>query len=171
VTTPGQWCFKIVAALADREPELKARFIGDALFLPVHSTQERWSLLQYLSMSVRSGDVIGVLFGEDNRILEIGAVVRAEVLEVGDRPQYPHLSCVELGGEGAPRYLAKQHSRYEQLLRQLTEAARTGAFVWCVLQGATIVDVKVLSPDDDARLCRWMQESAEAKEAGIGRRS
>jgi hypothetical protein len=164
-TTPGQWCFKIVAALDEREPEVKVLFLGDPSPLLVRTAQDRWSVQQHLSMSLRHALPIAVLFGEDKSVLEVGTVLFAEVLEVGDNPRYPHLRCVELGGEGAPRYLPKQHPRYEEMLRQLTEATATQAPVWCVIQGGTIVDVKVLSREEDDLLCQWMRAHGQPTES------
>jgi hypothetical protein len=164
-TTPGQWCFKIVAALDERETEMQVQFLGDPAPLPVRTVQDRWSVLQHLSMSLRHGLAIAVLFGQDKSILEVGTVRFIEVLEVGDNPRYPHLRCVELGGEAAPRYLPKQHPRYDEMLRQLTEAAATQAFVWCVIQGATIVDVRVLSRVEDDLLCQWMRAHGQPTES------
>jgi hypothetical protein len=164
-TTPGQWCYKIVASLDERETEVKVQFLGDPAPLPLRTVQDRWSVQQHLSTSLRHGLAIAVLFGEDKSVVEVGTVLFAEVLEVGDDPQYPHLSSVELGGEGAPRYLPKQHPRYEEMLRQLTEAAATQASVWCVSQGGTIVDVRVLSREEDERLCQWMRAHGQPTEA------
>ncbi len=160
-TTPGQWCFKIVASLDDRESELKVQFIGDAVPLPVSTALDRAEALQYLSFSVRRGAAIGVRFGEDTCILDLGTLICTEVLEITDRIGYPHLSSVELGGEAAPRYLSKQHPRHDEMLRRLTEAATTQAFVWCVLQGSTIVDVKVRSRNENESLWRWMREQGQ----------
>jgi hypothetical protein len=173
-TTPGQWCFKIVACLDDQESELKARFIDDASPRPVSASLDRAEALQYLSFSLRRSAAIGVLFGEDSGILDLGTLICAEVLEVGESTQYPHLSSVELGGEAAPRYLSKHHARYEGMLGQLTEAATTQTLVWCVLQGSTIVDVKVLSGDENDILCRWMRDQgqhAEEMRTQAGRQS
>src|SRR5580700_7397751 len=36
MTTSGQWCFKIVAALDERDPVLTVRFIGDTSPLPIN---------------------------------------------------------------------------------------------------------------------------------------
>ena len=102
-TTPGQGCFKIVASLDDREPELKVRFIGDASPLSVRIARDRVEALQYLSFSVRRRAAIGVLFDEDTRILDLGTLICTEVLEVTESTRYPHLSSVELGGEAAAR--------------------------------------------------------------------
>src|SRR5262245_61012815 len=99
-TTAGQWCFKIVAALDDREPELKARFIGDAGSVPINCTSERWWAVQLLSLSERHGVPIGVLFGEDNRTVDLGTIHGERVWEVGVDPRYPHLTSVQFEGMG-----------------------------------------------------------------------
>jgi hypothetical protein len=164
-STPGQWCFKVVETFDDQEPELMARFIGDASLLPVNCTSERWWAVQVLSMSQRHGYPIAILFGEDNRILDLGTINREEVREVSENPHYPHVTDVQFEGMAPPKHLSKQDPRYKEMLSQVTEAAASRAFVWYVLKGSTIVDVKVLSRVEDDLLCRWVREHGQAAES------
>jgi hypothetical protein len=164
-TTPGQWCFKIVAALDDREPQLMVRFLGDDCLLPVKSRAERWWQLQLLSGSLRHGGAIAVLLGEDGGILDLGTVHCEEVREVSQNPRLPHVTDVQFDGMGLPRHLSKQLPRYDEMLHLITEAITTHPLIWCVIQGATIVDVKVLSQQEDELLCQLMWESGKRTEA------
>jgi hypothetical protein len=163
-TTPGQWCFKIVADLDDREPQLRVRFLGDASLLPVNSTAERWWNVQVLSTSLRYGGIIGVLFGEDGGIVDLGTIDREPVQELSQNPRFAHLTDVQFEGMGLPKHLWKEHPQYEEMLRQLTQAAAAQTFVWYVLQGSTIVDVKELTPEVDDFLCRWVREQGQRAE-------
>jgi hypothetical protein len=164
-TMPGQWCFKMVEALDESEAQLKVRFQGDTALLPVSSTAERWWELQVLSGSLRHGGAIAVLFGEDSRILDLGVIIIEEVRGVSQNPRYPQVTDVQFEGMGPPKHLWKEHPRYEELLRQITAAIATHPLIWCVLQGGTIVDVKVLSDEEDDLLWRWMREEGQRAEA------
>jgi hypothetical protein len=153
---PEGWHILIVASLTETETELQVRFRGGEVAAVGPAVPDRPLLHQYLSSSLLYGLPLGILFGEDRRILQVGTVVCTEVRGVSDHPHYQHVKNVELGGEAAPRFLSKQHPRFEDMLHRLTSSAATQQLVWCIIQGSTIVEIKTLSQEEDEALCQRM---------------
>ena len=72
-TTPGQWCFKVVAAVDDSEPQMKVRFIGDAVVLDHHPALTRQSL-----------EEIAVACGERFDVSHVRVVHRCGTVPAGE---------------------------------------------------------------------------------------
>jgi hypothetical protein len=157
----GQWRYRIVTSVTVTGDGMELTFAGGDKAVVAGGWTTQQALLPFISYSLRYRYPVAFQFGPGNCVSQGATIDCNEVTEIADNERHPHLLDVTFCGEPAPKYLARGYPRYQEMLDLVRRSNETGQPVWCVIQGSTIVDVQLLTPEEDEVLGRWMQEHGQ----------
>jgi hypothetical protein len=155
------WEIAVVESLDETANGTRAAFVGGKTANLSRAHPEARSLRDWLGFSLRYRCPIALVFSPDEQVAHAGKIDRNDVVEVADDERLPHMVNVTFGGAPAPRYLAKGHPRYPEMRRLIDRSLAEQQPIWCVIEGSSIMDAQMLSPEEDEALCRWIQEQGQ----------
>jgi hypothetical protein len=143
-----------VSSLVEKESETLIAFHdGRVGVLPTCYPKYAWAV-QYLKRSRDSRGLVAIVFAAENRIVSVAVPDRNVVLGLHPNEYDPNVVDVWFEGESGPYSLHKEHALFPRFHESLCCAKQSRQWIWWVGAGGDILDVKMVSPEEDAALCQ-----------------
>jgi hypothetical protein len=146
-----------VSSVAEREGKTTVCFRnGRCGILFANDPNYSWAV-QYLNKSRETGWLVGVLFEDENRIASVAVPDRNIVIGYQPNKEDSVTLDVWFEGESGPMTLRTDNPDSARLVGVIEQAIKTREWIWYVAKGTEIVDLILLSADEDVALCQSIQ--------------
>jgi hypothetical protein len=155
------YALEMVTSVSETDMGAEIQFAdGCTGVLPATHPEYRWSV-DRLKLSRDHHSFVGIRFQRENRIGDVAGADRNRVIGLRENEHDQTVLDVWFEGESGPWSLHKGALRFQQLHTALSRAKQSHQWIWYVRAGSDLLDVKLVSPEEDAALCRLVQQNGQ----------